>query len=298
MKRRDKKKRQLAAGRRKRAKRIGNHSYSIESLEDRLVLAAVSVIEGTDGVEFEITGSLIGDTPNVHVRTSDSGQLQYSQDGSNFTDLSYNLADGSLDALSLDVVYANPTNEEYATYVRNVFNEDTDLITTMYVGNMNAPGVDLSFSALDIEVEAGATLSTRDIGSASDPLTAASVGDSGDISFYSPIQDIGGNVLANVGDGDTTNTAGDITIDAIGKLDDISSGFTLTFPVLDINNAYAKVNLDSATMRGGDISINVDADASDLFSDGDPAQGFGEALAEYVGLAFGAGWRGAVRSGS
>ena len=54
-------------------------------------------------------------------------------------------------------------------------------------------------------------------------------------------------------------------------------------PLPNITITQAEINLDAATVKGRDITIDVESDASDLFNDDEPLRGFGESLAEWVG---------------
>ncbi|MEM9659345.1 MAG: hypothetical protein AAF961_13390, partial [Planctomycetota bacterium] len=78
--------------------------------------------------------------------------------------------------------------------------------------------------------------------------------------------------------------AGDITLEAVGNLDDILSGFIVA-PLLplELSITRARVDLDAAAIRGRDVSITVESDASDLFDDDDSPGAWGEPIQEWVG---------------
>ncbi|MEM0925877.1 MAG: hypothetical protein AAGJ83_07555, partial [Planctomycetota bacterium] len=247
---------------------------------------AVTPIEVAGGYELQLTyepGETIDDVEDVYLRTDTAGNLQYGTDGffGSFTDLGTNVADGSVDSLSIEVTFSRQSNNDYSDLIRNLFG---NTFSTLHLGNINAPGVDLSFKGFQIEVGNTHTINTRTLANGADPLTATSIGDSGDLSLDAPVQRIEGKLLTQVGPNDTTNTAGDITIQAIGNLDDIASGFIVApGNVLDISATQATVDIDGATIRGRDISIEVESDASDLFDDEDSPGGWGEPLQEWVG---------------
>ncbi|MEM6473275.1 MAG: hypothetical protein AAF802_27185, partial [Planctomycetota bacterium] len=256
----------------------------IESLETRQLLTVTPVtIDG--GYQLQLSyepGETIGNVEDVYLRTSPSGEIQYATEDSfgPYTDLGTNLTDGSVDSLKIEVVYRSQATGDWALFQQGLRDRT---FSKLFVGNLEAPGVDLDISAPHIEVSPGSVVTTRNQQTGADPLTDASVGDSGDLVLDSSIIDIKGSLLTQVGDDDTVNTAGNITINATGNLSDIASSFA-TIPVVPgISITQAAVSLDSAVVRGGDITIDVESDASDLFDDEDEPGAWGEPLAEYVG---------------
>ncbi|MEM1070066.1 MAG: hypothetical protein AAGI63_14285, partial [Planctomycetota bacterium] len=249
-------------------------------------MLTVTPIEVTGGYELQLSyepGETIEDVEDIYLRTNSDGELQYATESSfePYIDLGTNLSDGSVDSLSIEVTFSRQSNNDYADLIRNLFG---NTLSTLSLGNIDAPGVDLSFQGFRIDVESGRTINTRTLANGADPLTAGSIGDSGDLSIDAPVQHIEGTLLTHVGPNDTTNTAGDITIQATGNLDDIASGFIVApGNVLDISATQATVDIEGATIRGRDITIDVESDASDLFDDEDTPGGWGEPLQEWVG---------------
>ena len=260
--------------RRKQNRRLGRRSV-LESLEQRQLLAVSPTITGTSDVTVEL--AVTGSPEDVYLRSDSSGNLEWSTDAnSGFADLV------DLTGTGLNSVEVKVKAEE------SIFSSAKPL----HIGNIWAPGVDLTFNALHIDVLAGSTVSTRELaGTNPNQSSANSIGNSGDLTLKSPDIDVksGANLLAHVGN--TSFAAGDIKLEANASLDALTSIY-ITTPIIpvDISATTGKIELNTATLKGRDITVKADSDAADLFDDGDPLGGFGEALAEYVGgISLGAG---------
>ncbi|MEO1529013.1 MAG: hypothetical protein AAFX06_26630, partial [Planctomycetota bacterium] len=256
----------------------------LESLEQRQLLASITPIEVAGGYELELAydvGETADDLPDVRLRTDSQGDLQYYDSEASspgYIDLGVNLWNGSVDSQTITVTFQAQSDGDYTEWANNLFNAQ---VATLRLETIRAPGVDLTFEALAIDVEE--TVSTRDIGSTQSAANAASQGDSGSITLNSAVVDVTGSLYAHVLDRDTTNEAGDVTISAIGNLDDIASGFIVApGPVPDISVTRARVDV-SGSIRGRDVSIDVESDASDLFNDEDEPGAVNEAVLEYLG---------------
>ena len=222
------------------------------------------------------------------MQTDGAGNLEWSTDGINFTDI-VDLSRSDLESVAVNVKYGATSDADFQQLTQNLF--DTPISTT-FIGNLWAPGVDLNISALDIEVVSNATVSTRELTPGSpDQLTDDSIGDSGNLTLNAPKINVASGARLLAQEGNTSFNAGDVTLMSVGDLDDISSGF-ITLPIFpaDISIARSMVNLESATILGRDISVTSSADASDLFADSDSPGAWGEALQEFVGsISVGAG---------
>ena len=274
--------------RRTRAKR----RFELERLEERQLLAVTPHFT-SGGVELELSyeaSQTIDDLDDIYLQTDASGNLEWStsQNGT-FTDLE-NLADGSVSSYEVKVTYKSSATEDAAAFDLSL---EDDLKSTLFLKDIAAPGVSLTLGAMDIEVMSGSTISTRDLASGvSDPLSGASDGNSGDLTINGVMIDVRSDaqLFTHVTDDDTTNAAGSITINADGALDDFQSSFgTIPFAP-DVAVTKARALFESATVKGGTITVDVTSDSADLFDDSDPLGGWGETLAEYVGgLSVGAG---------
>jgi len=130
-----------------------------------------------------------------------------------------------------------------------------------------------------IDVKAGVTVSTRNIGPSTDYLHAASVGNAGALTFTSQNPDVlnpiynsdfnhphvtlgtGAKLLAQVGESDATHEAGDVTLSA--KNTNLSLG-TSSLSGLSFLARAASVELDGATVKGGAVDISSDAGDENL----------------------------------
>ncbi|MEM6472781.1 MAG: hypothetical protein AAF802_24680, partial [Planctomycetota bacterium] len=161
-------------------------------------------VEIDGGYQLQLSyepGETIGNVEDVYLRTSPSGEIQYATEDSfgPYTDLGTNLTDGSVDSLKIEVVYRSQATGDWALFQQGLRDRT---FSKLFVGNLTAPGVDLDISAPHIEVSPGSVVTTRDLQTGADPLTDASVGDSGDLVLDSSIIDIKGSLLTQVGDDD------------------------------------------------------------------------------------------------
>ncbi|MCP4167372.1 MAG: DUF4347 domain-containing protein, partial [Chloroflexi bacterium] len=224
-------------------------------------------------VDLELTydgiTETIYDVPEVYVRTSAAGVLQYGTDGSSYTDVddgSGGLVVANYASLSIELTFwLEATDGEYS---RLLWNLDETIVTRLHVGDFYAPGVDLSMDALRIEVDSGATVSTRDLAtSVTDHLNGASDANSGNLSFSakSIIVESGAQILTHVDS--ASYRAGDLTMTAQSGIDNISSFFHI-LPVLpEVVITRAFVDLTDATIKTGAMIISTEADSADLFDD-------------------------------
>ncbi|MEM7311599.1 MAG: hypothetical protein AAF497_00470, partial [Planctomycetota bacterium] len=270
----------------------------MEVLEDRRLLAADAMLDQSSAADPVVTLQLSGDVlsyENLYVRESND-LLQWSSDGTNFTTDFDSDASGDqtvslsgLDSLTIDVKLNTETDAQAATLFANLFD---DTLSTLFVGDLHTDGADLSISGLDIELERGSLISTRNV-AAGGAANDGSVGSSGSVSLDAPFIDVKGTILAN--STDASFNSGDVSMVADGVLDDITSGLVLLpglggIPLPDITITQATINLDSAIVRGRDITIDVESDSSDLFADEESPGAWGEPIQEWVGsLSLGAG---------
>ncbi len=132
-----------------------------------------------------------------------------------------------------------------------------------------------------INIAANTLISTRDIGGGSDHANAASQGDSGDITFLAPEINVasGVEIFAHaINEGGTNYRAGDILFKADGDIINPSSGASGTLvnvlesiinvdtpPTLAslfdslLDTPQAKIAIDGATIRGGDVTLEASA---------------------------------------
>ena len=276
--------RKRSVAQRKSARQLGRWKRALplelEFLEIRTLLA-VSVTYDA-GNAATILGS-VGD--QVWLRTS-GNILQYSADSAtNYTNLSLNLTqDVTLTFGDMGQVHlAGLVGEGNAFTFQalgaasgaggqlaspNLFSVD---------GNVNTEGGDLSILNMQgVEVESNVTVSTRDVGSSTSYLTAASVGNSGSLTFTSenpdtlnPILNVdfnhpqitldsGAQLLAQVL---PTNpyTAGDVTLSAQNTNYSLGSS---TWGDISVLAREASISLEGATVMGG--SVDIESDAGDL----------------------------------
>ncbi|MEM6691471.1 MAG: hypothetical protein AAF664_18735, partial [Planctomycetota bacterium] len=275
--------------RRQLGRRIRREWLHFESLEQRRLLAvAASATPSGDtlNLNFDVTyvpGQTVLALDDVYLRTNNNGAIEWSnQSASGFT--SQNIPDlSAFNTINIGVKYGAQSNADFTQLWQNLFGSS---ISTLFVGNLNLPGKNVSISALDVEVQSGSTISTRQIAANGNLLTDASIGNSGSITIDAPQIALksGANLLSDVGG--APFQAGNISLTANGSLDDISSGLiSLPIPVPDISTAQSKIELTSSTIKGSDIVIGAEADAADLFSDQDAPRGWGsgEGLQEYFG---------------
>ena len=274
--------------------RIGRR-LSFEALEERQLLT-VSHTATPDGdtlsVEFALeydAGETVFDLEDLYLRTDSSGNLEFSTSAdSGFADINADPLT-SFTSVVVTVKYGAQSDEDFSQLVQNLFNET---VATLHLQDIWAPGVDLSFKSLAIDVDQDQVVSTRDLAGANpDQLNDASQGDSGDLSIDAPLISVNSGAALLTDVGGAAFSAGDITVRAVGSLDDISSVLTILHSLpLAITTTQAKLDVDDATIRGRDVSITVESDASDLFDDEDEPGGFTEPIIEYVGnVSFGVG---------
>ncbi len=244
---------------------------------DSLLAEVTPIVSGGGSsdvtVDLELTydgiTESVYDVPEVYVRTSAAGVLQYGTDGSSYTDVddgSGGLVAANYASLSIELTFwLEATDGEYS---RLLWNLDETIVTRLHVGDFHAPGVDLSMDALRIEVESGATVSTRDLAtSVTDHLNGASDGNSGDLSLTakSIIVESGAQLLTHVDSG--SYTAGDLTMTAHSGIDNISSFFAMLPFIPEVVFTRAFVDLTDATIKTGAMTIENEADSADLFDD-------------------------------
>ncbi|MCA9179946.1 MAG: hypothetical protein KDA51_00795, partial [Planctomycetales bacterium] len=200
----------------------------VEALEDRRMLATITPVAVSGGYELQLAydaGETILDLPDVYLRTDGSGNLEFSPTSSGpYADLGANLSDGSVSSLSVAVTFAAQSDSDALAALQGL---GVDPFSTLNVMGIVAPGVDLSLSAISIHVGPGTAINTRTLATGADPLTAESMGDSGDLSLDGAVISVEGALLTQVGDADITNAAGDISIIAKGNLSDLVSGFVV-----------------------------------------------------------------------
>ncbi len=133
----------------------------------------------------------------------------------------------------------------------------------------SGPGSD-DVNAGNVEISAGdaitlhedAVISTRNVLSGADLLTADSLGSSGKLSLSAPeiTLEAGSKLLADVG-GDSLHLAGDITLEAI------NIEKTPLIRLAGNESKTAKISIDGATIKGGNIDITA------LAGDSNPEDG-------------------------
>ncbi len=267
------------AARTVRKKARARNPLLVERLEDRTLLT-VSVVPGP-GNTVGILGT-VGD--QVWLRTNsaagNSAQLQYSIDATNYSDLGVNVAhDTTITLGDMGHVHLMSTSGQgHAITLQALGAPSGDggqlasprLLT--FEGTIATAGGDLSILNMQgIEVSPNVIVSTRNVGASTDYLNAPSVGDSGALTFTSenpdtlnPYLNVGFNhphitlgsgarILAQVGAGDATHKAGDITLSAQNTNSSIAS--TL-FSNISLLTRAASVNLAGATVKGGRVEVN------------------------------------------
>lgn len=208
----------------------------VEDLESRHLLAVAVTVDG-NSVSFD------GDANDtLYLTTIDNSSdhvLAYNTDGStSYTPIT-----------SLDT----SAGLEITT--------DADISETV-LRDFMVPGADLSVTAaVAIDVEAGATLSAREIASGTSSITAHatddSTGDSGSIRLDAPTIELasGSSLLAFVEDA-SRFSAGNIslTADQTGSEDDFG-----------VASVTSSINLTDSIIKGGDVSLVANADLTANF---------------------------------
>jgi hypothetical protein len=124
-------------------------------------------------------------------------------------------------------------------------------------------GAPLSVTVADLDASRASApaISTRTIAAGADPTTAASTGDSGDIELTASEIDIGDGTQL-LAFADSGHEAGDVSLTAATGVI-----FTLDLGVLSpykVHEADAVLNLDGATVKGGDVTLSADATTDGL----------------------------------
>jgi len=275
---------------RKRQKRrlLRAKQLNFETLEERqlLTVTPITTVDGTTlDVDFELTyepGQTVIDLDDLYLRTDASGNLEWSiSANSGFTDIDADPLT-TFTSVQIEVTYGAQSNEDTTLLFQNLFDDSGSTLTLQ---DVSAPGVDLEFRAIDVDVATGSVINTRDVAGANpDFFNDDSQGDSGDIKIFAPQIDVGTGAALLADVGNTAFAAGDITLEAIANLDDITSGLiTVPFLPAEISITEGRATFDDATVRGNDVTITVESDSSDLFADEDTDGGVGEPLQEFIG---------------
>ena len=128
--------------------------------------------------------------------------------------------------------------------------DPTDLLIN--VNDQPNDGTNLDFTADDsITVNAGVTISSRQIGTGTDALSSPSTGNSGNISFEAPQITVGdgSDILANVEPGSSFKP-GNITMTADSSVEAATA----------VSNAT--ITIGNATLSAGNITLKATADAT------------------------------------
>ena len=146
----------------------------------------------------------------------------------------------------------------------DLFGDSVNFNHNLYLG-----GANLNVSAENITVKENATISTRQVASGENHLTANSTGDSGNIKFTGDVT-IGSEdssaefarILTNAND---SKKAGNIDIEskAIGT-------FSPALGFFNNDVSKAKIIINKAEIKAGDINILTSADNSSIFDSDDP----------------------------
>lgn len=144
--------------------------------------------------------------------------------------------------------------------------------------NQFTGGANVTYQADEtITVNPGVIISSRVVsgGAGGDHLNGASTGNSGNITFEASNITIGSGakILAQ---GTGAFTGGDITMTAT------DNAVTVT-PLINYNDANAKITINNATIKGDDIFIKARAEAGRTFSDGDDPLEWGIGLLNVTG---------------
>ncbi|MCG8507678.1 MAG: hypothetical protein MI741_00480, partial [Rhodospirillales bacterium] len=130
-----------------------------ETLEPRLLLTVTpttTVVGNTLSVDFELSyeaGQTVIDLDDLYLRTDSSGNLEWSTSAnSGFADINANPLT-SFTSVQIGVTYKAQANEDVSLLLQNLFDDSGSTLTLQTI---LAPGVDLQFSAIDIDIEAGA----------------------------------------------------------------------------------------------------------------------------------------------
>ena len=111
-----------------------------------------------------------------------------------------------------------------------------------------------------IVIAPGVVISTRDIGTATDQMNAASVGDSGDLTLEAPVIEVGtGAMLLAFADAGSGFASGDILLDA--HVDDTRDSITGALPT-----GNARITVTDAVIWGGDVTLRSQVLKDDTLS--------------------------------
>ncbi len=238
--------------RRQQRLRAVQRTLSIEPLEARQLLTANVVphvtINGADiAVQFDVPSDYKGD---VYLRMNHAnGAVEWGTDGTTYEAFAETFTDKSSASFSLS----------YDATADALANFGFDLFNSLVIGNFSLPGVNTSFSSLQIDVQAGATIST-----------AAAVGTSGNLLIQSPRFATGSGVSIITDHVLGTDTPGNLTIEARGTLGTVVSLFGGTLPFLPSTaNTKAEVTLTNTTIRAGNVIVESTSDSADQYDDQD-----------------------------
>ncbi len=269
--------------------RRGPDRLGLERLEDRTLLS-VSIVPGS-GNAVGILGT-VGDS--VWLRTSASN-LQYSTDGTNYSSLGVTVTqDVTVTLGALDAVHLGSSSGAQIIGQGHALTFQALGVPNGSVGQLAAPkdlsidntvataGGNLSILNMQgIDVGANVTVSTRNIGTSTDYLHAASVGNSGSITLTSenpdtlnPILNVffnnphvnvgsGARVLAQVLATDPFK-AGDVTVTAQNTNYSLGNA---SFSSISILARGASINLTGATVEGGNVNVSTTAGDQDLLGE-------------------------------
>ena len=273
---------------------------SIESLESRILLSVSPTLSDAT-VTFDVSAEsgLIEDIPDVHLRTNDSGELEWSRTGvggSWSNDLNANRGGRQTLVLADQEAVSIVLRVDGLTEVDDVFTHlFENPISGFFLHDLYTGGVDLNVRSTKIRVTSGATVSTRDIDASSvDPqLSAAesqllgrSEDNSGSLKLNAP-KIVLASDSAIVAHSDSGYDPGDVSMKAIGTLDAVTSSL-VTLPLLpNVTITSATIEMTDSTVMGGDISIDAVSDSADLFDDngeaGNNDASASEQIAEWLG---------------
>ncbi|MCR9292160.1 MAG: hypothetical protein NXI32_05540, partial [bacterium] len=238
--------------RRKLQRRRLNRVLTAEPLESRQLLAVSADLAG-NAVNFLSTGE------KVYLRTATSGLLEWSTDKSSWTtDLDSNTSGNQ----ELDATAGNAVTISAAPFpVPGVGEDAGKLVLTDRTWVL---GAGLSIQSTKLEVEAGAVVSTRKVANASDLLNGNSTGNSGNLIIASQqiVIGSGAQLLSQVENG-SSFTAGKLEL-----LSESNDAINLV-PFVDIRDVSTSIMLTDATLKGGAVKLNADAQAADDFLDED-----------------------------
>ena len=232
----------------RRPRRLG-----MEVLEDRTVPAVIASLNGVTGV-LDIALTASGDNASV---TSSAGQIDV-YDGTTHA----LFAAPSVQGLTVHGTAAAKQTLALHSDVRlSKPLQVSGLSSTTVDGLYQAPSVDLTSGEIHVS---GGTLSSRSIAPGADPGIAPSTGDSGALLLSGGVIDVApsSRLLAQA---DGAYKAGPVSL----KATDTRSG--------ENAKATAKITVDSAVLRGGDIT--VDASASTTAVDAKILDSFGANIA-------------------